>query len=395
MIPDTNKPIADCAAPNPSAKENVVIIIPTHNEESVIQSTIQQVFAATESLPDHEVHILIFDSASTDNTRQIVTTIQKDYPNLHLQIEQQKSGLGSAYLQAMKYALSTLNADIVFEFDADLSHQPKYIAPMLEVLQNCDCVLGSRYVAGGSIPKDWAFHRKLFSVLGNYVARAVLTFKYKDFTSGFRATRRQHLLKALPKQFLTNHYAYKLQLLWILHKNKATIYEHPIDFIDRNKGDSKLPRNSIIDSLRVVFILRYYELKYYLKMCFVGSLGMIVQFSVYNILRDYLYFSPFSASQIAVTAAIINNFILNNKITFNLQTKTTRALKIQRLIIFSLYSISTIYIQSYWLRLGIFCFGSGALQENLIIITGIALMSLLNYFTYSRHIWAEKLALNN
>ncbi|MCW8398384.1 glycosyltransferase family 2 protein [Legionella sp. PATHC038] len=375
---------------NSSKKEKVVIIIPTYNEASVIQTTIEQVFASVETTARYEIHILIFDSDSTDNTQQIVAALQNNYPNLHLCNEKTKSGLGSAYLQAMNYALTSLDADIIFEFDADLSHQPKYILPMLDMLQTCDCVLGSRYVKGGSIPKDWEFHRKLFSILGNYVARAVLTPKYKDFTSGFRATRRQQLLKILPRSFLTNHYAYKIQLLWLLHKNKAKIREYPIDFIDRNEGYSKLPKNSIVDSLRVVFTLRYHEIRRYLKMCLVGSLGIAVQFITYNILREYFQFSPFQAAQIAVCAAIINNFILNNKITFADKNKTAWSLKLKRLLLFTLYSVFIINLQSFWLRFGILCFGEGPLRENIIMGAGIGLMSLLNYYAYSRHIWAEK-----
>jgi dolichol-phosphate mannosyltransferase len=380
---------------NSLKKETVVIIIPTYNEASVIQTTIQQVFTAVKSNTHYEIHILIFDSASTDNTQQIVTSLQESYPTLHLINEPTKSGLGSAYLQAMHYALTMLQADIIFEFDADLSHQPKYILPMLDMLQSCDCVVGSRYITGGSIPGNWALHRKLFSVLGNYVARSILTPKYKDFTSGFRATRRQQLIKARPQNFLTNHYAYKIQLLWLLHRNKAKICEYPIDFVDRNIGYSKLPKNSIVDSLKVIFTLRYHEIKLYLKMCLVGSLGIIVQFISYNLLRKYFQLSPFDASQIAVLAAIINNFILNNSITFSVKNRITRTLKIKRFIMFVAYSIIIINLQSYWLRLGVICFGSGALRENLIMAVGLGLISLLNYYTYSRHIWAEKLTPNN
>ncbi|KTC89616.1 glycosyltransferase family 2 protein [Fluoribacter dumoffii] len=394
MIFDANNS-SDFNEKSSSEIEKVVIIIPTHNEASVIQSTIEQVFTSVESVKGYDVHILIFDSASTDNTQQIVTSLQSNHPKLHLRNESIKSGLGSAYLQAMNYALTSLNADIIFEFDADLSHQPKYIPPILEMLQTCDCVLGSRYISGGSIPKDWELHRKLFSILGNYIARAVLTPRYKDFTSGFRATRRQQLLKILPHRFLTNHYAYKMQLLWLLHKNKARIREFPIDFIDRNEGYSKLPKNSIVDSLRVVFTLRYHAIKRYLKMCLVGSLGIAVQFIVYNVLRGYVQISPFDASQIAVCAAIINNFILNSKITFGDKNKIPRLSKIKRLVIFTIYSLFIINLQSYWLKFGVLCFGGGPLRENVIMSIGIGLISLLNYYTYSRHIWSEKLLPSN
>jgi dolichol-phosphate mannosyltransferase len=127
---------------------------------------------------------------------------------------------------------------------------------MIEAIGEHDVVLGSRYVPGGSIPKDWGMQRKLISILGNQVAKLILTRKYKDFTSGFRMTRREHLQKAIENGFLSNHYAYKLHLLWALHVNGARVYEHPISFVDRVKGKSKLPANSIVDSLRVLLKLR-------------------------------------------------------------------------------------------------------------------------------------------
>ncbi|MBA2656576.1 MAG: glycosyltransferase family 2 protein [Tatlockia sp.] len=367
-------------------KEKVFIIIPTYNEASVIADTVAQVFAVTDNIIDFEVHVLIFDSASTDNTQAIIAELQTHHRQLHFQKEREKSGLGSAYLQAMRYAMNVLKADIVFEFDADLSHQPKYLAPMLEKIKTCDVVVGSRYVKGGSIPQAWGFHRKLFSILGNYVARTILTPRYKDFTSGFRATRCQILKKVLPKTFLSNHFAYKLHLLWLLHKSGVKIAEQPIEFIDREKGQSKLPANSIIDSLFVVFTLRYFELKRYLKMCLVGVVGMGVQFIVYNLLRDSL--PPFNATQFAVLASILNNFILNTRFTFKSQL-TNRPHKLKRLTGFIAYSIVIIYLQSYWLKLGIYYLGEGMLRENSILALGIALLSLLNYFTYSRHIWPE------
>ncbi|MDP3561349.1 MAG: polyprenol monophosphomannose synthase [Legionellaceae bacterium] len=241
--------------------EKVVVIIPTYNEAEVIEDTIAAISKIREAITDFDIHVLVFDSASVDKTQTLVLHLQQTYSWLHLQTEPQKSGLGSAYMQAMHYALNSLSADIVIEFDADLSHQPKYIAPMLERAKTHDVVLGSRYVPDGQIPNDWGWQRKFISVLGNYIARFILTSKYKDFTSGFRITRRAVLQQALDEQFLSNHYAYKLQLLWLLHKQHAKICEYPIVFVDRVKGQSKLPANSIIDSLRVLFILRFQEIR--------------------------------------------------------------------------------------------------------------------------------------
>lgn len=364
--------------------EKVLIIIPTYNEAAVIKSTLEQLFAATESAKHYDIHVLVFDSASTDNTRELVTLLQKQYPKLHLSTEPKKTGLGSAYFQAMTEALTTQQADIIFEFDADLSHQPKYILPMLEQIKTSDCVLGSRYVAGGSIPDNWTLHRKFFSILGNYITRIILTLKFKDFTSGFRATRRQHLIKILSNRFITNHYAYKIQLLWLLHKNKAKICEYPIDFLERTNGYSKLPTNSIIDSFRVVLTLRYREIEPYLKMHYVKFLSYVLQMCTYNVIRQYTLLPPFDAEQLAVIVAIINEFVMRNKITSKNRKRNERTLfsRINYLLGFILYSVFVIKLQSYWLDFGIIYLGSGPIHENFIMGTGICLMSFLHYFIH-------------
>lgn len=365
--------------------EKVVVIIPTYNEALVIEETIAKVFEATASITKMSIHILIFDSNSSDTTQAIVRALMEKYPHLHLLSEPQKTGLGSAYLQAMRYALDELSADYVMEFDADLSHQPHYIPLMLEKLKSHDVVIGSRYIPFGSIPKNWGWHRKLLSVVGNFIARVVLTFQYKDFTSGFRITHKAALEKALPKNFISNHYAYKIQLLWSLHKNKAKISEYPIIFMDREKGKSKLPSNSILDTLKVLFLLRLYDMKAYLNMCLVGLSGMVVQMLVYNVLRQEVPLK--SALQCAVACSILNNFMLNYLITFR---KRAPLHWIQKLRLFSLfigYSLLMISAQSYWLQLGIQYLGAGYFNENMILLSGIVLGSFINYFTYTKAIW--------
>lgn len=359
------------------------MIIPTYNESLVIAETIHRVFAETAG-SQYTIHVLIFDSCSMDNTQDIVLNLQSTYHNLHLKTEKSKTGLGSAYNQAMHYALTILQADVVVEFDADLSHQPKYLLPMLEEMDNVDVVVGSRYINGGSIPSNWGWHRKFLSKLGNWVARTVLTYKYHDFTSGFRATHYRALSKVLPKQFISNNYAYKIELFWALHKSKATIKEFPIEFIDREKGASKLPANSILDSLRVLATLRLMEVKPYLDMCMVGLCGLGIQYLAYNVLRTVT--PPFYAVQIAISLAIINNFIMNNRFTFR---KRNLAQFYKPFTYFVGYSALMVGVQSSWLAWGIEFFGSGYLKENLMLGSGVIVGSILNYLIYSRLIWKE------
>ena len=220
------------------------------------------------------------------------------------------------------------------------------------------------------------------------MARLLLTHKYKDFTSGFRATHRRVLAKALPDLFLSNQYAYKLHLFWLLHQNKARIHEYPIAFIDRQKGHSKLPANSIFDSLRVLFILRFRELKRYFGMCLVGLSGTFLQLIAYNLLRHSL--SPFAASQYAVLLAMMNNFILNHRFVFKKSRQTSPLQRIKAIGLFVAYSVLMIGFQSHWLQLGIAYFGQGYVKENIIMATGILIGSFLNYLAYSRVVFRDK-----
>jgi dolichol-phosphate mannosyltransferase len=120
-------------------------------------------------------------------------------------------------------------------------------------------------------------------------------------------------------------------------------------------------------------------------MCAVGLIGLILQCLIYNVLR--LNFSPFFAVQIAVIAATINNYILNNQFTFKNRSVSQR---FKSFAFFVVYSIMMVSFQSNWVHFGINYFGMGYLKENLIMLSGIVLGSVLNYLFYSRMIWREK-----
>ncbi len=241
---------------------NITVIVPTYNEAECIGKALFALEAVRVTLVHHQLNILVFDSASQDDTVEIVKAFQAEFAHIHLLTEPRKSGLGSAYVQAMRYAWEVLQAELIFEYDADGSHQPQFILPMIQAIeQGADVALGSRYIAGGQIQVGWPWYRRWISQWGNRVARWILTRRYRDFTSGFRATRTVFLQQALAAPLLSQNYAYKIHLLWNLHQLQARIVEVPIVFIDRERGDSKFPRNNIGESLKLVLLLRWRAMK--------------------------------------------------------------------------------------------------------------------------------------
>lgn len=375
--------------------KKVVIVIPTYNEELAISSTISGIFANVKNVDTskYSIEVLIFDSASKDNTVAVVKNLQQQYnpgPGITINLvqEDKKSGLGSAYMQAIGCALDDFNADIVFEYDADGSHDPCYLLPMLNSLeQGADVVVGSRYVAGGGILSDWGWHRKLLSSMGNVIARFLLSKQYQDYTSGFRASKACFLRKVNLKKLLSKDYAYKLHLFWELHLSGANIVEHPIMFKDREQGESKLPANSIIDSLRVLFVLRYRMHKLYIKTCLVGLVGFCLQFVIYNSLRFFM--TPLISVFISIECAILLNFTNNNYFTFNKNKFLFSNAKqfSYKLGKFNVLSIGSIILQMLFLGVWHHIFQASRIEENIAMFLGIFFGSMINYYVYRRWVW--------
>jgi len=172
--------------------DKVVIIMPAWNEEDNIRRMIDElVDNEFPKIQQVEMHLLVVDNNSKDKTAKIVEEASKTRKNVHVIQQGEKSGLGWAYIAGMKYAIRKLKADAVMEMDADFQHPPAFVAPMVEAyIGGADYAIGSRYIPGGSVPKEWPMFRKAISYFGNLFIRIVLMKpKLHDLTTGFRLTK--------------------------------------------------------------------------------------------------------------------------------------------------------------------------------------------------------------
>ena len=155
----------------------VVVIIPTYNEKENIGRMIdvleEDIFP---KIKNNQMEILVVDDKSPDGTAEIVREKMKKFKNIILDLGN-KQGLGAAYKRGMKYAMEKMKADAVIEFDADFQHDPKYIIDLVQKFdEGYDYVIGSRFVKGGSYPKQWDFYRKFLTKYGGLFSRIVLFF---------------------------------------------------------------------------------------------------------------------------------------------------------------------------------------------------------------------------
>lgn len=385
------------------AKPTAVIIIPTYNEKENIKPTTEAILSVFQNIKAYDMHILFVDDNSPDNTKKEIKKFQKDHKNIHLFLNEKKAGLGNAYKKGITYALEELDANIIFQFDADLSHDPKLLPQMLEKLEEYDIVLGSRYIPGGSIPQNWGFSRKLLSTLGNKVIRLILgNNSVKDWTTGYRAIKKpaaEFILDNIDSQAFSG-YTYQVGSLHKAIERGFKVAELPLEFKDRTRGYSKLGFEYLMNTMvyimkaRIEKLLKIREIRFVI----VGGTAALIQLITLTIYRLALPYQL--AFFLAIESAVVWNFIWSNFWTFK-----DRKLKLKQVpskfIQFNLASGGSILIQQTIAFIGENTIGLVPLFTVPIInflvdtgtmyaVVGILVGMFWNFFAYNKFIWKKK-----
>ena len=292
-----------------------VIIIPTYNERDNIVPLVEALQHEFTRMR-HDMHVLVVDDRSPDGTSDIVRGLQRRFRNLHL-IEGDKLGLGVAYIRGIRHASESLGAEVVFEMDGDLSHKPDDVPRLMaEIDSGADFVIGSRYVEGGSVTREWSWLRRLSSVCGNVAARYIAGLSgIKDCTAGFRAIRTSILRRIDLSGLRVQGYAFQIALLHAATLENAVIEEIPVEFVDRNREVSKLGFGDILEFAINVWWIRLQNSATFLKFLAVGASGVVVNLGFFTLFLA-LGLNKYLASPLAIELSIISNFLLNNSWTF-------------------------------------------------------------------------------
>ncbi len=219
-----------------------VIIIPTYNEAENITRIVGRCRSAVPS-----ADILVADDKSPDGTGQIADQLAANDDHVHVMHRLGKEGLGAAYLAGFQWGIEN-GYDVLVEMDADGSHQPEQLPDLLTALADADLVLGSRWVKGGSVV-NWPRSREILSRGGNAWTRLVLGVPLRDATGGFRAFRRETLLGIGLDEVASAGYCFQVDLAWRAVKAGFRVVEVPIEFIEREFGDSKMNQRIVVEAL--------------------------------------------------------------------------------------------------------------------------------------------------
>lgn len=236
-------------------KDDIVVIIPTLNEEGGIGPTID---AIPKIIQGKKVSVLVIDGCSRDKTVEIAKS-----KGAYILFQKSK-GKGMAILEALEY----IQSEIIVMIDGDNTYSAdemdKLVIPLLE--NRADMVVGTR------LRKRERGAITLLNLIGNWVIGILLNFyniKREDILSGYRAISKAKLdeLSLFGKGF-----EIETELTLEALRNDWRIVEIPL-FYRCRKGKTKL--NPIIDGFhifrKIVIMIRDLN-----PLAFFGLFGVIL-----------------------------------------------------------------------------------------------------------------------
>jgi dolichol-phosphate mannosyltransferase len=226
-----------------------LVIVPTYNEIENVKVLIPELMKLKS-----QFDVLFVDDSSPDGTGQYISEISKQNSRVHLLSRTKKEGLGKAYIAGFNWGLGK-GYDTLTEMDADFSHRPVDLDSILQIIDQHDVVIGSRYVPGGQTV-NWGIIRKLISRGGSLYSKIILGFPTNDWTGGFNTWKRQVLIDIDLSSIQSNGYSFQIELKYKAQKKGYKIKEYPIVFEDRRVGQSKMSLKIVLEAFYKVWMIR-------------------------------------------------------------------------------------------------------------------------------------------
>jgi dolichol-phosphate mannosyltransferase len=234
--------------------ERALVITPTYNEKLNVPTLIERVLAK-----DARIEMLFVDDNSPDGTGDLIASIAATNPRVHLLRRPGKMGLGTAYRDGFHWALAR-DYELIFEMDADFSHDPDHLPQFLKAAETADFVLGSRYLNGKVTIVNWPISRLLLSYGANIYARVITGMRLWDATGGFKCFHRRVLEAIDLNDVRSNGYAFQIEMTFRAMRKGFKPVEIPIVFSDRTEGESKMSGHIVREAIFMVWRLRLWAL---------------------------------------------------------------------------------------------------------------------------------------
>jgi dolichol-phosphate mannosyltransferase len=234
--------------------DRFLVITPTYNERLNVPTLVEKVLAQ-----DPRIEILFVDDNSPDGTGDVIAELAATNGRVHLLRRPGKLGLGTAYRDGFHWALKR-DYELIFEMDADFSHDPSHLPEFIRAAEGSDFVLGSRYLNGKVTVMNWPITRLILSYGANIYARWVTGMQLWDATGGFKCFHRRVLAAIDLDDVRSNGYAFQIEMSYRAMRKGFKPVEIPIVFADRTEGESKMSGHIVREAIFMVWRLRWWAI---------------------------------------------------------------------------------------------------------------------------------------
>ena len=350
------------------------IVVPTYNEGDNVFSVAERV---QNVLKDRAYEIIFVDDSKDDTPDRLQKLCEIDK---HVRYEHRTNerGLGTAVVRG--FVLS--KGDVLMVMDADLQHPPEMIPQMIEAVENgADVVIPSRFIPGGD-DGGLNLFRKLVSATARYMGKIALKAlrPINDPTSGYFMFR-----KAVIEGIRLEPIGWKILIEILAKGHYKDVTEVPYRFNKRAAGESKMSLQEQLNYLRHLYTLIKYspdDRRFYV-FAMVGVSGVFVNMLIFSFLVR-IKFMVSVAGTISALAAMVSNFILNDRLTWAEIRTSSSLTRASKFVVTSVFGIG---INVLLLSFLFYYFHFNYMIANLI---GICIATLWNYSINNLWTWRCK-----
>ncbi len=224
------------------------VVIPVYNELATLRLVVDKVL----SVPI-EIELICVDDGSDDGTREVLSKLQIQHPQMKVLLQTKNMGKGAA----LRRGIQDATGDYVIIQDADLEYDPDDYPLLLEPLieNRADVVYGSRFLGGRPHRVLYFWHSAgnwFLTLLSNSLTNINLT----DMETCYKIFRRE-IIQSIPIE--ENRFGFEPEITVKIAKRRLRIYEVGISYQGRTYEEGK--KIGWKDGFRALWCLFKYSVK--------------------------------------------------------------------------------------------------------------------------------------
>jgi len=219
------------------------VLLPFLNEEKIIVRNVKEVIKAFEDF-GIKYELILIDDGSTDNSFKL---LKRNFGKLSfVKIVRNHQNFGKGWALKTGYEFST--GDYILFLDSDLELSPYHLPNFLRIMkeEKADAVIGSKLHSESVL--RYPLKRRIISLVYYFFIKLFFGLPIMDTQTGIKLFKREALEIALPK-VLVKKFAFDIELLIILHKNKKRIASAPVELKFRRGRFGNIKSSTVISTL--------------------------------------------------------------------------------------------------------------------------------------------------